>query len=416
MTSTSQRSSPPTRSVTASACAGKWRRFAPRLAVATLVLAACGVRPDPGIADDFHERLQASPTGWAPVPCQDRAAKVADRSGMVWLAQDLRARIREFDTMPPPQLHARMMAYPLLGHADDYRCIVQDFVHIDPAQEPDFVDVLGLVANLYVLKGRVLLARGELEHGWAHVVDALALYRKPVAHGFEQHLTLLEVLRAIPPLLEQHPPDPATLERLTEAVDAARMSQPVICAAVRHDLVVLAISGFRVHFGQREREAVARRLGLGNAVRAWRSPWPGKLGRAEWATVREAYDGIVEGCAKRPLGKSLQQAAEPMLRLDGLHPPTGVRLRVAGDRLNQVGLLIDVQTSLSATLRALSLRAALGRDPTTAELALSFGRRPQNPWDGRHYTLVVGGGALTVTRGPYQHRVVLPPAPAGAPR
>lgn len=381
-----------------------------RWLVAALVLAACGVRPDPQIAEEFHERLQATPTGWAPVPCRERAAKVAARSDMVWLAQDLRARIRDFDTPPPPQLHARIMAYPLLGHADDYRCIVQDFVHLDPVQEPDFWDVLGLVANLYVLKGTVLLERGEREDGWAHVLDALALYRKPVGFGFAEYLTLPAVLRTIPPLLERHPPDPDTLARLVQAVEATGMSQPVICGALRHDLLTLAVSGFRVHFEQREREAMAKRFGLGNAMRAWRSPWPGKLGRAEWQALREAYDGMVDDCARRPLGKSLQRAAEGMLMLDALHPPTGVRLRVAGDRLNQVGLLIDTQTSLLATLRALELRAKLGRDPSTNELALSFGRRPRNPWDGRHYTIVMGDGVLVVTRGPYRNVVTLPPA------
>jgi hypothetical protein len=385
------------------------RRLLRGLVAATLLLAACGVRPDPGIADEFHERLHATPKGWAAVPCRNRAAKLAARSDMVWLAQDLRARIREFDTMPPTQLHARMMAYPLLGHAADYRCIVQDFVRIDPAVEPDFVEVLGLVANLYVLKARVLLERGEPVDGWTHVMEALALYRKPVGYGFAEYLTLLDVLRAISPLLEQHPPNAGTLARLIDAVDTTRMSQSVICAAVRHDLLDLAISGFRVHFGLREREAVAQRFGVGNAMRSWRSPWPGKLGRGEWQPLREAYDAIVDGCAERPLGKSLQQAAQPMLRLDSQHPPTGVRLRMVADRLNKVGLLIDVQTSLAATLRALLLRDTLGRNPTTAELALSFGRRPKNPWDGRPYTFEMGGGTLMVTRGPYQHRVVLPP-------
>jgi hypothetical protein len=381
-----------------------------RWLVATLVLAACGVRPDAQIAEEFHERLRAEPTAWAPVPCRDRAAKVAARSDMVWLAQDLRARIREFDTPPPPQLHARMMAYPLLGHADDYRCIMQDFVHIDPVQEPDFWDVLGLAANLYVLKATVLFERGAREDGWAHMLDALALYREPVGFGFGEYLTLLPVLRTIPPLLERHPPDAATLSRLVEAVEATGMSQPGICGALRHDLLLLAVSGFRVHFELREREAMARRLGLGNAMRAWRSPWPGKLGRAEWQALRGAYDGMVDDCARRPLGKSLQRAAEPMLMLDALHPPTGVRLRMVTERLNQVGLLIDTQTSLLATLHALELRAKLGRDPSTNELALSLGRRPRSPWDGRHYTFVMGGGTLVVTRGPYRDVVALPPA------
>ena len=42
-------------------------RRAPWLVAATLLLAACGVRPDPGIADEFHERLRAPPAGWAAV-------------------------------------------------------------------------------------------------------------------------------------------------------------------------------------------------------------------------------------------------------------------------------------------------------------------------------------------------------------
>lgn len=379
-----------------------------RLAVVALEVAACGMQPDPQIAEEFHVRLAAPPAGFAPVPCRGRASTLAARSDMVWLAQDLRARVREFDDMPPTQLYDRMMAYPLLGHAKDYRCIVQDFVRSDPATEPDFLEVLGLVANLYVLKARVLLERGELEPGWAHVVDGLGLYRKPVANGLAEHLTLLEVLRAVPPLLERHPPSAATLEQLVAAVEATRPSHALICAAVRHDLLVLAVSGFRVHFGQREREAMAERFGVGNAMRAWRSPWPGKLGRAEWMPLREAYDAMVEGCDERPLGKGLQRAAEPLLRLDAQHPPTGVRLRMVAQRLNEAGLLVDVQTSLVATLRALLLRESLGRNPTTAELALSFGRRPKNPWDGRYYTLAMDGDALTVTRGPYTHRVVLP--------
>lgn len=380
------------------------------LIVAALVACACGTRPDPQIADEFYERLRAAPSGWAPVPCRDRAAKIEARSEMVWLAHDLRARIREFETPPPTQLHERMMAYPLLHHADDYRCVVQDFVRADPRREPDFLEVLGLVANLYVLKARVLLERGETPEGWAHVIDALTLYREPVGFGFAEYLTLVDVLRMISPWLERHPPDSATLTRLVEAVDATEMTQPVICAALRHDLLALAVSGFRVHFELREREAVAQRYGLGNAMRAWRSPWPGKLGRAEWQAVRETHDALVDDCARRPLGKSLQRAAEPMFSLDGLHPPTGVRMRLVADRLNRVGRLIDLRTSVLATVRALELRATLGRDPSTAELALRFGERPRNPWDGRFYTFAVSEGVLVVSRGPYRESIVLPPA------
>lgn len=382
-----------------------------RLLLLLLPLAvACGVRPDPRIADEFHERLQAPARGFRSVPCRERAAKVEALRELVWLGHDLRARIREFDTMPPPQLHARMMAAPLRGSAADVRCIVRDLHGADPKEQADFLDALPLIANLLVLEGRVLLSQGRLEDGWAHVLEALALHGGFRGFGLEQHLTLLDVLRAIPPLLDAHPPDPATLERLSAAVDATRLDAATICGATRHDLLTLAVTGLRVHFGQREREAMAKRFGLAHAMRTWKSPWPGQLGRGEWMALRGAYDAIVDGCAKRPLGHALQRAAASMLQLDSWHPPTAVRLRMIADRLNRVGVLTDTQITVLASLRARWLRATQGRDPTTAELALSFGRRPRNPWDGRHYTFVVVDGVLTVVRGPYRHEVVLPPA------
>lgn len=370
----------------------------------------CGLTPDSTIADEFHERLQAPARGFVARPCPDRAAKVGVLDELVYVGQDLRARIRKFDDLPPPQLHDRMMQHPLRGQAAGYRCLVQDFRGIAPGQEPDFLDALPLVANLYVLKARVLLSRGQAEDGWAHVLDALELYAEWGGFGFQEYLSLVDVLRTTSSLLELHPPDAATIDRLVRAVDATRIDVTTICGGTRHDLLTLAMTGFRMHFELREREAVAKRFGLDHAMRTWRSPWPGKLGQAEWGAWRDAYDVLVDGCTRRPLGHSVQSAAKSVAQLDGLHPPTGVRLRVVADRLNRVAALMDAQITLLATLRALQLRASLGRDPTTAELALSFSQRPSNPWDGRHYMFTMTSGVLTVVRGPYEHEVVLPPA------
>ncbi|MCX4247846.1 hypothetical protein [Paraliomyxa miuraensis] len=387
------------------------------IAAVGLTLAAalgCGVTPDATIAEEFHERLRARPRGFVARPCPERAAKVERLAEMVYMGQDLRARIREYDTLPPPNLHDRMMQHPMLGEGDDYRCLLQDFHGVVPNAEPDFLDAQPLVGNLYVLVARVLASRGQVEEGWAHVLDALALHANWGGFGFEQQLSLTDVLRTTSALLDRHPPSPATLDRLIAGVEATRSEVGTICGAMRHDLLTLAMTGFRVHFGQREREAVAKRFGLDHAMRTWRSPWPGKLGRAEWGAWRDAYDAMVEGCTRRPLGLTIQAAAEPVVRLDGLHPPTGVRLRIVADRLNRVAVLVDAQITLLATLRALRLRAEHGRDPTTAELALDFGRRPLNPWDGRYYTFTVEGGALSVVRGPYRHDVPLPPPGRGA--
>lgn len=388
---------------------GRWRAAWRTIAACVaMTMAGCGVTPDATIADEFHERLQAPPRGFRARQCPGLRAKVEELRDLVWLAHDLRARIRDFDTMPPPQLHDRMMQHPLRGRAADYRCIVQDFGRREPSEQADFLDALPLVANLYVLKARVLLARGELQAGWAHMVDALALYAEPTGFGLEQYLSLLEVLRAIPPLLQHHRPDLATVAQLVDALEATRITTATICGGVRHDLLTLAVTGFRVHFGRREKEAMAQRFGLDHAMRTWRSPWPGKLGRAEWSAWRDTYDGLVDGCAQRPLGLGLQGVAQPMLRLDSWHPPTAVRLRMIVDRFNRMALLVDTQITQLATVRALQLRGSLGREPTTAELALSFGRRPTNPWDRRHYTFVVSGGVLSVVRGPYRHEVALP--------
>ncbi|MCA9706543.1 MAG: hypothetical protein KDK70_11890 [Myxococcales bacterium] len=381
-------------------------------ALAATLAAGCGIVPDPQIAEEFHERLLPRDRAWAPVPCKDRAAKVERLRGLEPLALDLRARIREFETPPPPQLLERIMAFPMRGQADDYRCVVQDFTRIDLSTEPDYEGLRDLAANLYVLKGMHLLDHGAPDEGWAHVLDALRLYRRPVAPGVDRHLTLIDVLRAVDHLLDTHPPPPAILDALIETTDAAALTVPTICTALRHDLLIVGMMGFRVHFGQREREAVARRYGLDFAMRTWRTPQqPGTHDRPAWAELRQTYDLMVPECAKHPLGHSIQRAALPMVRLEMVHPRVGLPLRVVANRLNQAGLLSDVHVTLRARLRGQRLRQQLGRDPTTAELAVSFGRRPINPWDGRRYTFVVTPGQISVVRGPYRHVVSLDPVP-----
>ncbi len=370
----------------------------------------CGVTPNPEIADEFHERLEPADRGWARVPCPDRAAKVKRTEHLVAMAQDLRAHLRDFEDPPPPELLERMTNEPMLGRAEEYRCVVQDFTRIDLNTEPDFEDVRDLVANLYMIHGHHLMRVGRQSEGWAHVVEAIELYRHPVAPGVEKHISLLDVLRLTSTLLDEHPPPPSTIDALVAAIDDTAVSPKVACSSLRHGLLTQGVKDFRLHFGQREREAFAQRFGLNFAMRTWKTPQRvGAHRLAEWRALRDAYDRMTQGCATRPYGHTLKRAARPMVQLDMLHPPSGIALRITADRLNRLGLVTDMRMSVLARLRSRALHHSLGRDPTTAQLALSFGRRPLNAWDQRGYTFVVHEGRVTVSRGPYRHDVSIAP-------
>lgn len=388
----------------------RWLHAA-RIALASLGLAtACGVTPDPTIADEFFERLEAPPVGWVSVPCSDRAAKVESAWVVIHFAHDLRAQLRDFDTPLPPRLRERLLRTDLLGRVDDVRCVMHDFGHLDLRTDPDIHEVIGYVSNLYVLGAWALFERGETETAWDHVLAALRVYGDTVGPGVAQQPSLQPVLEAMHGMLRDHPPPPATVSALIEATEATLVPTPVRCAALRHELLEIAIEAVRVHFGPREMQAVARRYGLDHAMRAWRNHRAGKQGRAVWNALRDAYDAQVPQCTRRPLGHTVQAAARAQARLDLLHPPTSVRARVATDRLTRAAALVDAQVTMLATLHALDLRREHGRDPTTAELALSFGLRPRNPWDGRHYGIAIDRGTITISRGSYVRTIELPTA------
>ena len=313
-----------------------------RLSVAVLAASpACGVTPDPAIADEFFERLDAPPTGFTAVPCPGREAKVESAWVVVHFAHDLRAQLRDFDTPLPPRLQERLLRTDLVDRADDVRCVMHDFGRLDPSTDPDAQDVIGYASNLYVLKAWTLFERGEDQAAWDHVHAALRLYGDPVGPGVAQHPTLQPVLEAMHGMLRDHPPSPATVDALVEAVDATLVPTPVRCAALRHELLAIAVSAVRVHFGRREMQAMARRYGLHFAMRAWRQHRAGQQGRPLWDAMRDAYDAQVPECTRRPFGVTIKAAATAQARLDLLHPPTGVLARVASDRLTRAGPLID---------------------------------------------------------------------------
>ncbi|MEM7151602.1 MAG: hypothetical protein AAF799_02125 [Myxococcota bacterium] len=378
-------------------------------AVAVAMSAGCGVTPNQQIADEFHERLQPPSRGWRSIPCPDRAAKLEALHDLYALAIDVRSHARDFDTPLPPQLHADLLNTPLLGLGSTFRCVVQDLHGTDLSTEPNLAELTIYVANLLMLKARARLEQGDRDDGWAHVLETLALYAAPLGADVPHHFGVPLVLGDIEALALEHPPPPSLRAALVDATQATVVPTHVRCAALRHELLETGVASFRGHFDRREKTAVAQRFGLDRAMRDWRQHAAGQQGWGVWEAFRETYDAVVTACTTVPLGTTMIAGAPPSKRLDLLHPETGMRVRMVTQRLNTAGEIIDARISLLALLRAMALRESLGREPTTAELALSFGRRPRSAWDGRPYTFALDQRVLTVTRGSYSHEIRLPP-------
>jgi hypothetical protein len=72
------------------------------------------------------------------------------------------------------------MATPIAGLSDDYRCFLAD--------GSDRVVILGMIVNLYLRKGEALLAKGQTDAGYAHVIEALSVYKEAPSFAFIHYL------------------------------------------------------------------------------------------------------------------------------------------------------------------------------------------------------------------------------------
>lgn len=367
---------------------------------------ACGDVANPTIAAEFSERLAAPDPGWTTPRCRDRAARAERSAELLALAYELRALLREYETPLPPRLVRRVLAADLRGRGDDYRCVATDFAR-RAEDEPDRAELLGHAANVLLAKAELLLSRGQPEPGWAHVLEALALYRDPPANNTLHHPSLAPGLNMIERLLVEYPPPSSMVPRLIEAVDATRVATRTACSGFRHEMLLLSVDWFRHHFDAPQKQAVAKRFGLQPAMDRWKVHRSGRLGYGIWAAFAEVYDLQVESCHRQPFGRTIAAAAEAQRHLLVIHTPVGSTTAWASDRLVQLGSLLDDQYDVLAMLHTRALFDEHGRPPTTAELALSFGRRPRNPWDGRHYTFAIEADTLRVIRGAHQSSVEL---------
>lgn len=376
--------------------------------VALFVVGGCEFPADRDIADQFHARLVRGAKTFGPRSCEGRGPKLERMRKVVPLVTGLSARVRRYETTMPPVLHGEVMAADLLGAAEQYRCLVKDFRRVDLETEPNFHGGMPHFANLLLLKAKVLLEVGEADAGWAHIVEAIELFRDPIGFTFGKQLDLAPALATARALMERYPPPLEVVERLADAVDATYVSPAVACTGVRHDIVQHMVFGFHEHFGEREKRAAIERFGRDYAKVMWYSAFPGKQDRAVWNLLREGYDIVVKGCAKRPLTKTVLLGLGVIPRLREAQPMQAAAFATVLEELKQLRGLSDAQLALSAALRAMAFQRRHGRYPTPAEHIQSITFPMKSPWDLTRPAFQIEGRTLTVRRGYSTIAFVLP--------
>lgn len=379
--------------------------------VVALVLVACGfgvLAPDPEIAGELRKRLAKPAPGWESVPCDDRATKVESLRPIVPLVHDLTGRVRTFATPLPPELVERIAPHDLPAAVADYRCVARDFAAFDSRDEPNFLAGQRSYANLLVLEGQRRLGAGDVDEGWRHVVAALELYADPTAPQLGEHLELTTVLAGVRAVLDEHPPSEPVIEALASAVDRLTMPRATACTSLRHELYVVAIASWRAHLGKKEKDLTIARFGRDLARQLWTGAKPGMHDRAGFDGWLQFHDALAKTCEKQPLAKVVRALGAPVERLGDLDPPIAAAAAAVVEHVKQYNAVIDAQLGMSAALRALQLRARLGRDPTPQELAAAIRVEPKSAWDGALPLFAIEAGTLVVIRGGTRFDFALP--------
>jgi hypothetical protein len=248
---------------------------------------------------------------------------------------------------------------------------VQDFHSVDLRTDPNYLAGLHNFANLYLLEARERMEAGEVEEGWALVLEALELFRAPLAHQLGEHFELFEALGLLAALAGAHPPGPELADRVAVAVEATVMPRKTLCTAVQHDLLTHAIPAARGHFGPRERAAVVRHWGPSYARLLLESGKPGLRDRASLDAWARVYDAIVPVCSKQPLTRIARQAGPAVDALRRVDPPLASGAEAVLERLRRFDVLADLQRATAARLR--------GREPWPAPRVLAQMPSPYVP-------------------------------------
>ncbi|HXT99758.1 MAG TPA: hypothetical protein VN903_02110 [Polyangia bacterium] len=379
------------------------------VAAVSMLTSACR-RGDREIREQYTAAFDAPPVV-AVEPCPDADAKLGRLQPLFELAVRAQKVVKKFDAPLPPDLARDLMATPIAGLAEDYRCFLAD--------GSDRGVLMGFVIYLFLRKGETLLAAGQTDAGYAHVIEALSVYEQPRAFSFIYYLGAGYKLRYVRKLLEKYPPPRDVLEELEGTAPEALLPRWAFCAGIKEEFLALTYPPFYDQLAPLHARA-ARRWGdrAANAfAEVARDAHPGDL--ALWRTARDLYMPLIDGCldfgqASSPPLMRLEKAARAKLA----SVPKGTVVAFSApftlERLPQFGALQDDFLVFMVDVRRRRLH--LSGLPTDAASVRSRVFVPSlripltSDWDGSTATVeddpAVPGGVVVI-RGNF--REALPP-------
>jgi hypothetical protein len=300
---------------------------------AALVLGTTRWRGDREILEGYTAMFDVPPTV-AVAPCPDADAKLERLRPLFAVVLPAYKVVRTFDAPLPPELAKDLMAKPIAGLVDDYRCFLAD--------GSDRLMLLGTIVNLYLRKGEALLAEGQTDAGYAHVIEGLSVYKQAPFYAYIHYLGAGYVLELIRNIVEKYPPPRRVLEELEYAAPESLLSRVTFCTGMREELLTFGYISFydrlaplRARATRRwgERSAKAFALMDGNGPRD---------DLAAWRMTRALSEPLIDGCYDfaqplMPLEKAARAKLEAVPKGSSLAFSTPFTL----DRLPQFGALED---------------------------------------------------------------------------
>jgi hypothetical protein len=382
-------------------------RLAAAALVASSVLSLAGVagcrRGDREIRAGFEAAFDAPPV-LAVADCPDGDAKLERLGPLFGLALRAYKQVPRLDQPLPADLAADLLATPITGYVSDYRCFLSDGRSREVA--------MGTIANLYLRKGEALLARGDSDAGWAHVVEGLSVYAQPQGVAFIMYLGTGYFFGRIETLLARYPAPPAVLDRLAAVAGDSLLPRATFCAGLRLEQLNQLYIAFFDRLAPFRARAAAR-WGERNTTAVAEINDNRHSDLALWRGADALYTPFFAGCADdgRPLAP-LEKAARAALAAVPRPSAVADLAPYTLDRLPQYGDLADASLVFAVDVGRRRLAAGGGKPPDAAAVrarVLAPGGLA-SPWDGSAPSIEddpAAPGGLVVARG--KLRRVLPP-------
>jgi hypothetical protein len=368
-------------------------------------------RGDEEIRKEFTAAFDAPPV-LAIEPCWDGGERMPRLQQLLDLAMRAYKKAGAFEDPLPADLQTELMATPIEGMVSDYLCFVADGT--------DRKLLMGTIANLYLHKGEALLAQGQIDDGWTHVVQGLKVYSAPRPFEFLMYFGAGGVVRRIRTIVPRHPPSARDLDRLEMMAASAPLRRSDFCAGLKLEFLSQAYLPFIEVLAPTLRPRVTARWGArADAAFASMAQNSQRGNLALWRATADLYGPLVAGC--------LDPKAPPLARLE-----TAARAKLAGlpressvaqlapttlDRLRQYADLEDQFLLFFVDMGRRRLQiAGVPTNAASVEKRILVPSLPVpliSAWDGSRVAVQddpSAPAALIVTRG--QMREVLAPLPA----